>query len=208
MEPFSITCHSCAARLKVARPELIDQTLACPKCGSMIHVQHPTGWKPPIPESAGSISALSNVVGGSDFDQIEDLLPKPGETVLHHTDPGSISQKTPASPQAEKPRFQKPIPPANTANDEQPILPGQQWSSPSAQQRKRLILMIGSAIATVFLVAIAIVTIVHFSNTPQTPAGNDQLTSAAPATNDAPIPTTTTDTVSYTHLTLPTILLV
>lgn len=196
MEPFSITCHSCAARLKVARPELIDQTLACPKCGSMIHVQHPTGWKPPIPESAGSISALSNVVGGSDFDQIEDLLPKPGETVLHHTAPGSISQKTPASPQPEKPRFQKPIPPANTANDEQPILPGQQWSSPSAQQRKRLILMIGSAIATVFLVAIAIVTIVHFSNTPQTPAGNDQIANGNPATNDAPTPTTTTDNES------------
>ena len=79
MEPFSITCHSCAARLKVARPELIDQTLACPKCGSMIHVQHPTGWKPPIPESKGSMSALSSVVSGNDFDQIDDLLPKPGD---------------------------------------------------------------------------------------------------------------------------------
>ena len=95
MEPFSITCHSCAARLKVTRPELIDQTLACPKCGSMINVQHPTGWKPPIPESKGSLSALSSVVSGNDFDQIEDLLPKPGEKVRTAPTTGAKTAGTP-----------------------------------------------------------------------------------------------------------------
>ncbi len=208
MEPFSITCHSCAARLKVARAELIGQTLACPQCGSMIHVQHPTGWKPPIPESAGSLSALSSVVGGSDFERIEDLLPKPGETVLHDTDPGSIASETSPSSRSEKARFQKPVPPsgaaanlngrskqsrAATANHEKPILPGQQWASPSAQQRKKLILMIGSAIATVSLVAVAIAAIVHF-NSASTPPINTQVADADATNNDAPVsPNTSND---------------
>ena len=175
MEPFSITCHSCAARLKVANPELIDQTLACPKCGSMIHVEHPTGWKPPIPESKGSLSALSSVVSGNDFDQIEDLLPKPGEPAK-----AAVNQAAPKSQAKRKPakaRFQQPVAPTDAvvnpngttnltgdpSTEDQPILPGQQWANPSAQKRKKLMLMIGSAIGTVLLVAIAIAAIVRFS---------------------------------------------
>ena len=177
MEPFSITCHSCAARLKVARPELIDQTLACPKCGSMIHVQHPTGWKPPIPESKGSLSALSSVVSGNDFDQIEDLLPKPGEKNTAPTPNSPNNTNSPANQKPGKPRFQNPGPATaaprpkqnGTNGDDQPIMPGQQWSNPSTQQRKNLTLMIGSAIATVILVAISIATIVRLSSgTPDT----------------------------------------
>ena len=194
MEPFSITCHSCAARLKVANAELIDQTLACPKCGSMIHVQHPTGWKPPIPESKGSLSALSSVVSGNDFEQIDDLLPKPGEPAWQaktdaKTKVNSNNQKSQAKPKSQaaskptKPRFQTPVPPSDAARrpadpnqagdpsaNDQPILPGQQWANPSTQKRKKLMLMIGSAIATVLLVAIAIVTIVRFSG--ETPIDN------------------------------------
>ena len=183
MEPFSITCHSCAARLKVTRPELIDQTLACPKCGSMINVQHPTGWKPPIPESKGSLSALSSVVSGNDFDQIEDLLPKPGQKVRISPSTGAKTTGTPTPQQPDKPRFQNPVPPTNagpnqTGNpaQDQPILPGQQWSNPSTQQRKKLMLMIGSAIATVLLVAITIVTIVQLGGETSAPdGGNDQV---------------------------------
>ena len=169
MEPFSITCHSCATRLKVTRPELIDQTLACPKCGSMIHVQHPTGWKPPIPESKGSQSALSSVVSGNDFDQIDDLLSKPAGPVRQsETATGSARSKSRAQPKPAKARFQKPVPPVDAparaedpASNDQPILPGQQWSNPSAQKRKKLLLMIGSAIGTVVLVAIAITTMLR-----------------------------------------------
>ena len=182
MEPFSITCHSCAARLKVARPELIDQTLACPKCGSMIHVQHPTGWKPPIPESKGSLSALSSVVGGNDFDQIDDLLPKPGETARQAKPTNPAASRSQTKSKSAKTRFQQPMPPSddaaqpgsnqasNPARKDQPILPGQQWANPSAQKRKKLLLMIGSAIGTVLLVAIAIVTIVRMGG--ETPIDN------------------------------------
>ena len=176
MEPFSITCHSCATRLKVANADLIEQTLACPKCGSMIHVQHPTGWKPPIPESKGS---LSSIASGNDFDQIEDLLPKPGETARQAKSPTNPSgQQAQAKSKSEKARFQNPIPPTdavmhpngtlNPTGDpslkDQPILPNQQWANPSAQKRKKLMLMIGSAIGTVLLVAITIAAIVSFGD--------------------------------------------
>ena len=205
MEPFSITCHSCAARLKVARPELIDQTLACPKCGSMINVQHPTGWKPPIPESKGSLSALSSVVSGNDFDQIEDLLPKPGQKVRISPSTGAKTTGTPTPQQPDKPRFQNPVPPTNagpnqTGNpaQDQPILPGQQWSNPSTQQRKKLMLMIGSAVATVLLVAIAITTIVRLGGETSDP-DNDQIAagdSTEPSDDLSTPPTTDSSTTS------------
>ena len=190
MEPFSIICHSCAARLKVAKPDLIDQTLACPKCGSMIHVQHPDGWKPPIPESKGSLSAISSF--GNDFDQIEDLLPKAGEPARQVKQATNRSRpKTQAKSKSEKTRFQKPVPPTdavvhangtpNAVRDpalkDQPILPGQQWASPSAAKRKKLMLMIGSAIGTVLLVAISIVSIVRLGS--ETPTEDPARTAVA-----------------------------
>ena len=205
MEPFSITCHSCAARLKVTRPELIDQTLACPKCGSMINVQHPTGWKPPIPESKGSLSALSSVVSGNDFDQIEDLLPKPGEKVQISPTPNAKTVSN-LETQPEKSRFQNPVPPTNTDSNQtgpaqdQPILPGQQWSNPSTQQRKKLMLMIGSAIATVLLVAITIVSIVRLGGETSDPDGGaDQVavgTSTEPSSGDSTPPPATDASVT------------
>ena len=197
MEPFSITCHSCAARLKVTRPELIDQTLACPKCGSMINVQHPTGWKPPIPESKGSLSALSGVVSDNDFEQIEDLLPKPGEKARITPTTGSQTTSEPATQQPEKPRFQNPVPPTNTGPNhtaaptvDQPILPGKKWSNPSTQQRKKLMLMIGSAIATVLLVAIAIMTIVRLGDETSNPDGDQIANNLTQPSNDPPPPAT------------------
>ena len=200
MEPFSIICHSCAARLKVANPELIDQTLACPKCGSMIHVQHPTGWKPPIPESKGSLSALSSVVSGSDFDQIDDLLPKPGEPAsLDKSKADPANGKSQAKPKSGKTRFQNshpnagatesPTRPSNATGNpslkDQPILPGQQWASPSAQKRKKLMLMIGSAIGTVLVVAIAIAAIVRFDT--ETPIDDPSQVAVADNENEDPI---------------------
>lgn len=42
MEPFSITCPTCRARLKVSNEAAIGQILACPKCGSMVQVNAPS----------------------------------------------------------------------------------------------------------------------------------------------------------------------
>lgn len=64
---FSITCRTCAARLKVKSDAAIGQRLACPKCGEMVEVTPPPGWVAPQ-ESA------QNSVDGSDFDDIDQII--------------------------------------------------------------------------------------------------------------------------------------
>ncbi|MEZ6082304.1 MAG: hypothetical protein R3C56_43495, partial [Pirellulaceae bacterium] len=41
MEPFTITCTSCASRVRVRNPELLGQLANCPKCNSMILIAPP-----------------------------------------------------------------------------------------------------------------------------------------------------------------------
>jgi hypothetical protein len=52
MNPFSVTCPTCEARLKVRNREAIGQILACPKCDSMVLVAPPPGWKDTPVETA------------------------------------------------------------------------------------------------------------------------------------------------------------
>jgi len=58
VEPFSISCTTCQARLRVRDEAAIGQILACPKCGSMVLVEAPSEATPesgptgePIPAS-------------------------------------------------------------------------------------------------------------------------------------------------------------
>ncbi len=90
MEPFSILCQSCAARLKVTKASAVGQMLACPKCGTMIQVSPPSGWV--APESSTEISAsemssdeVENRTGnaGADFDDIDHILFKPQPPTQH-----------------------------------------------------------------------------------------------------------------------------
>jgi len=146
-----------------------------------------------------------SVVSGNDFDQIEDLLPKPGEKVQISPTPNAKTVSN-LETQPEKSRFQNPVPPTNTDSNQtgpaqdQPILPGQQWSNPSTQQRKKLMLMIGSAIATVLLVAITIVSIVRLGGETSDPDGGaDQVavgTSTEPSSGDSTPPPATDASVT------------
>lgn len=75
---FSITCDSCAAKLKVRAVAAIGQVLACPRCGEMVRVAAPEGFVPPV-SGSGEQSSLDNVsdpsvAGFSDFDDIPDAL--------------------------------------------------------------------------------------------------------------------------------------
>ncbi len=47
---FSITCTTCRARLTVRSAAVIGSIQECPKCGSMVQIVPPLGWKPPQPE--------------------------------------------------------------------------------------------------------------------------------------------------------------
>ena len=51
VEPFSITCTTCQARLRVRDASAIGQILGCPKCGSMVMVQPPPGYEVPPPQN-------------------------------------------------------------------------------------------------------------------------------------------------------------
>ncbi len=57
MELFAICCTTCQARLKVRDTAAIGKILACPKCGSMVQVAAPAGWRPPAPEAINKIAA-------------------------------------------------------------------------------------------------------------------------------------------------------
>lgn len=71
---FSITCRTCAAKLKVKNSATIGQRLACPKCGEMVEVLPPPGWTaPPESEVADSASADQSFAAG-DFEDIDQLI--------------------------------------------------------------------------------------------------------------------------------------
>lgn len=86
MDLFSITCTTCKSRLKVREESAIGQILGCPKCGGMVMVKPPEGWKKgeptpaPHPEAAPAITTIVEVrnpdetLGDSNFDVVDDLL--------------------------------------------------------------------------------------------------------------------------------------
>ena len=47
MELFSVACITCRAKIKVRHVSAIGQILACPRCGGMVQITAPDGWKPP-----------------------------------------------------------------------------------------------------------------------------------------------------------------
>jgi hypothetical protein len=51
VEPFTIQCTTCKARLIVKDESVIGDILACPKCHSMVQVVPPVGWKRPDGDS-------------------------------------------------------------------------------------------------------------------------------------------------------------
>jgi hypothetical protein len=54
---FAINCMTCHARLGVRSPEAIGAILECPKCGSMIEVLPPPGWRPPQATEKSSMTS-------------------------------------------------------------------------------------------------------------------------------------------------------
>ncbi len=69
MEPYSITCPTCHARLKVRDEAAIGQILGCPKCESMVMVTAPAGT-PAAARSAAAAARIGALTSG-------DLAPSP-----------------------------------------------------------------------------------------------------------------------------------
>lgn len=62
MEPFSISCTTCQAKLRVRDPSVIGQILTCPKCGSMVLIEAPAHVTP-TSGSAGKPSSTAEPKG-------------------------------------------------------------------------------------------------------------------------------------------------
>ncbi len=96
MEPYSIRCTTCRAKLKVRKPEAVGQICACPKCGSMVMI-HPkgpstgdTGQHAVDTPTRASTSALARQLGSSSYDSVNQLLEEDTES-QHDTNEKSRS---------------------------------------------------------------------------------------------------------------------
>jgi hypothetical protein len=169
----------------------------------MIEVQHPDGWTPPpsIPDTESQSSIAS---GGGDFDDIENLLSgadgsstaaKPSPRFQH---PVPVTDKVVHPKPKKTPKSNKPAPSkkrrkgkgfvdpvADSSLEESPILPGKSWSSEAAKKRKSLMLMFGSAVGTVLLVAGIIFAIISTSSSGASDADPNELETAGDASSVA-----------------------
>ena len=71
---FSITCRTCAAKLKVKNTAAIGQRLACPKCGEMVEVLPPPGWTPPPEPEVSESASVDRSFAAGDFEDIDQLI--------------------------------------------------------------------------------------------------------------------------------------
>lgn len=163
MQPFSLICKSCAARLKVTKASAVGQLLACPKCGTMLHVTPPEGWSPPPSQSDSQISSESfeesSVAGKGNFEDIEDLLT---DALPASSPPSAPLHKTSSSEPAA--HNSNPSDSAQKNNSDHlvkgPVLPNDQWTGEGTRRRKTFSLVIFGGLATILLLAAVCVAIV------------------------------------------------
>ncbi len=177
MSVFFIICKSCAAKLKVAKPSLIGQILACPKCGTMIEVQPPPGWEPPVDPTAPAVSVFADADIttstevdrlAASFDDIDTVL-KSTETqspVGKRREPTRQAGRAGSTPgnviSGSNSALTKPKPaPSKSLDSSQPMLPNEQWTSPAVQQRKKLLGWIAGITGICMLLIATIVAILN-----------------------------------------------
>jgi len=133
---FAIHCTTCKTRLRVRDASVIGHILACPKCSSMVLVEAPAGWAPPIAgastpapstsaPSAGAKNTSARVLdpslketrSDSDFDEVDAIFSGQGSKPVPSTaSKVAESPKKPATAAAENPRdTPAPPPPAEAA---------------------------------------------------------------------------------------------
>ena len=164
MQPFSLICKSCAARLKVTKASAVGQLLACPKCGTMIHVTPPAGWAPSPTQSDSQVSVDnlddSTIAGDSNFEDIEALL---SDALPASRPPSSpkLSSTQPSSNLAESTATQN-TNPANNSDQlvKGPTLPNEQWTGEGTRRRKTISLVVLGGLATIFLLSAVCIAIV------------------------------------------------
>ncbi len=195
MEPFTILCETCAARLKVTQPKAIGQKLACPKCNSMVQVVAPEGIDLPQTESGTEES-------GFDFDDIEKILqnaPQKSNSPNAKNRPNARVTRQVTTPR--KTGDGAPIDTKPTEETNRAPAPGEQWTSATTQSRQKWLIAAAIGIGCTLLVITIIGAIISNSSNPtqtaaqlppeksvpQTdlPAENEHKENESPDTNDA-----------------------
>ena len=167
MEPFTILCETCAARLKVTQPKAIGQKLACPKCNSMVQVVVPEGVTITPEETEDTASSF-------DFDDIEKILQKSPGKAAKVASSNSPPRPTASDAATGAPRSRSGDQPASQpepATQHAPA-PGEQWTSPAAKSRQKWVIAGAVAIGSLLLVFAVIGVIIGNSGSKQGDAAN------------------------------------
>jgi hypothetical protein len=105
---FSILCTTCKTKLRVRDPAVVGQILACPKCSSMVLVQAPPGWAPPLPGEVPSATP-AGINGNGSGQQESAILKKPSTTPA----PRPIAKALPSAVAAKSDQPTSPADPAS-----------------------------------------------------------------------------------------------
>ena len=124
---FSVICTTCTARLRVRSVAVVGQIVECPRCGSMVLVEPPAGWKPPA-EGEPAVGS-SSPAGASP-------LAKSSQSP-HSPQSHSATSKEAVAPKtsgAQSPEEAKPaVPQADPASQPQHSQTQPKQSSPAAE---------------------------------------------------------------------------
>ena len=121
----------------------------------MVQVQPPEDWDPgedvQVDQTAGPGDAGAGPL--TDFDDIESVLTgqQPAQAPVHRPRPKRTAPT--AAPRPASPRGQSMATPRPSASaSQQPMLPDQQWTSTSAQRRKRAITIVATAMGALVII--------------------------------------------------------
>jgi hypothetical protein len=159
VEPFSIQCQSCQARLKVTKPALLGKRLPCPKCQSPVVVpetqqatdQHDSNADAQTQEDART--AAESLGGFEDVDDLLSQLP---------ADPAAQQKFSPTPRTKSRPEATE-----RQTSATEPIQPDVSWDNPAVAKTRRTLALAAAAIGVILLAAIG--SYAWFSSAPKTP---------------------------------------
>ena len=196
MQPFSIICQTCAAKLKVQKPNAIGQRLACPKCGNMLKVVPPQDWQPPDdlpPAVRQRLEELNLPTQSFDFDDMDAIIASanaPASSSKTKPDASSVEEPSRLSPKeaVKSVRQRSNLPqkkrsPQTPESESGPLLPNAQWTSDSEKRKRKILVLSLAIVASIVVIGAGITT--YLVNQPQT-ANADVGQESDPPNDSAP----------------------
>ncbi|MEO1615419.1 MAG: hypothetical protein AAFV88_06190 [Planctomycetota bacterium] len=150
-EPFPVVCVTCGCRLRVARRELVDTIVKCPKCQSLVQLTRDTD-----PSAAGKPVAVGD--GSVDTEAVtQDSIapPPPGETGAGERSSSAPPPVFDSAPEAFGQMASGESEAADTSEIGQPLTDWQ--ASRTAKTRQIAAIVAASVIALTIVIVLAVV---------------------------------------------------